>query len=345
MNTTGISFVVPVHNGERWLDEALASILAQRDGRPFEVIAVDDGSTDGSASILARRADAGEVRVLRAAKRGAAAAMNQGIREASQPVICLVDQDVVLEPGWMAAILEPLLQPGVGAVQGYFVTDPQAPIVARVAGMDLEQRYAAIDEGRTNHVCTGNSAYRAEALHKAGLFDESFGYGYDNDMSYRLMQSGYELRFCPGAKSIHRWRETVRGYLVQQYGQGYGRLDIVWKHPGWVAGDAVSPSLMMAHAPLMTAAMASSVAALFFHAAGLPWRPLLWLAGFIAAGLALERLVAGVRAAIRHRDPAGLLFVPLHLLRDAAWVLAIVVWIARRIAGRSRRPWHSMGQG
>ena len=190
MNTTGISFVVPVHNGERWLDEALASILAQRDGRPFEVIAVDDGSTDGSASILARRAAAGEVRVLRAAKRGAAAAMNQGIRETSQPVICLVDQDVVLNPGWMAAILEPFREPEVGAVQGYFVTDPQAPIVARVAGMDLEQRYAAIGEGRTNHVCTGNSAYRAEALHKAGLFDESFGYGYDNDMSYRLMQPG-----------------------------------------------------------------------------------------------------------------------------------------------------------
>ena len=255
MNTTGVSFVVPVHNGERWLDEALACILAQRDGRPFEVIAVDDGSTDGSASILARRAAAGEVRVLRAAKRGAAAAMNQGIRETSQPVICVVDQDVELKPGWTTAILEPFREPDVGAVQGYFVTDPQAPIVARVAGMDLEQRYAAIGEGRTNHVCTGNSAYRAKALHKAGLFDESFGYGYDNDMSYRLMKAGYALRFCPGAKSIHRWRETVRGYLVQQYGQGYGRLDIVWKHPGWVAGDAVSPSLMMAHAPLMTAAI------------------------------------------------------------------------------------------
>ena len=162
--------------------------------------------------------------------------------------------------------------PASVAVQGYFVTDPQAPVVARVAGMDLEQRYAAIGEGPTSHVCTGNSAYRAEALHKVGLFDESFGYGYDNDMSYRLMRAGYALRFCPGAKSVHRWRETLRGYLVQQYGQGYGRLDIVWKHPGWVAGDAVSPSMMMAHAPLMAAALASGAASLLLRAAGLPWR-------------------------------------------------------------------------
>ena len=175
--------------------------------------------------------------------------MNQGIRRASHPIICLIDQDVILQPGWLSTILEPL-NAGLetvpcGAVQGRYVTDPQAPVVARVAGMDLEQRYAAIGEGPTDHVCTGNSAYRAEALHKAGLFDESFGYGYDNDMSYRLMRAGYALRFCPGATSVHRWRETLRGYLAQQYGQGYGRLDIVWKHPGWVAGDAVSPSMMM----------------------------------------------------------------------------------------------------
>jgi len=335
---------VPVHNGERWLDEVLGSILAQQDGQPFEIIAVDDGSADGSAQILARRATAGDVRVLRATGRGAAAAMNQGIREALQPVICLVDQDVVLKPGWLAAILEPLLEPGVGAVQGYFATDRQAPTVARVAGMDLEQRYAAIGEGPTNHVCTGNSAYRAEALHKAGLFDESFGYGYDNDMSYRLMKAGYELRFCPAAKSTHRWRETVRGYLVQQYGQGYGRLDIVWKHPGWAAGDAVSPSMMMAHAPLMTAAIGAGIASLLLGAAGLPWRLALDLAGITVGGLALERFVAGVRASVRHRDPAGLLFVPLHLLRDAAWALAIIVWSARRITGSGRHPSHSMGR-
>jgi cellulose synthase/poly-beta-1,6-N-acetylglucosamine synthase-like glycosyltransferase len=343
MTQPGVSVVVPVHNGERWLDEALTAILAQREGRLFEVIAVDDGSTDRSAGILAAREATGDVRVLHSAKRGAAAAMNQGIRQTSHPIICLIDQDVVLKPGWMAAILEPLHELGVAAVQGYFVTDPRAPVVARVAGMDLEQRYAAIGEGPTSHVCTGNSAYRAEALHEAGLFDESFGYGYDNDLSYRLMRAGYTLRFCPGARSVHRWRETLRGYLIQQYGQGYGRLDIVWKHPGWVAGDAVSPSMMMAHAPLMAAALASCAASLLLGAAGLPWRQAAALAGIIVAGLALERLAAGVRAAVRHRDAAGLLFVPLHLLRDAAWALAIAAWAARRLAGRGRHPSQSMG--
>jgi GT2 family glycosyltransferase len=344
MNPPAVSFIVPVHNGERWLDEVIASILAQRDGRPFEVIAVDDGSTDGSARILADHAAAGEIRVLQGAKHGAAAAMNQGIRAAAHPVICLIDQDVVLKPAWLVAILKPLTEPGVGAVQGYFVTDDAAPVVARIAGMDLEDRYAVIGAGPTSHVCTGNSAYLAEALHTAGLFDESFGYGYDNDVSYRLMKAGYRLRFCPAARSVHRWRETLRGYLAQQYGQGYGRLDIVWKHPGWAAGDTVSPAMMMAHAPLMTGVMLSALTSLVLRIAGLPWGPSLWFAGIVLGGLALERLVSGVRAALRHRDAAGLLFVPLHLLRDAAWAIAIVVWTARRLVGRDRHPSHSMAR-
>lgn len=342
MNPTGVSFVVPVHNGERWLAAALEAILAQRDGRGFELIAIDDGSTDGSVEILRRFESRGEARVLRTGGVGAAAAMNLGIGEASHPIVCLIDQDVVLKPGWLAAILAPLDDPGVGAAQGRFVVDPDAPAVARVAAMDIDERYAAMGAGATSQVCTGNSAYRAGATRDAGLFDESFGYGYDNDLSYRLMSAGHALRYCPEAQSIHRWRDTLRGYLAQQYGQGYGRLDIVWKHPGWATGDSVSPAAMMAHAPLMLIALGSWVVALALAAAGAPWRPAAWAGGVVLAGLVIERLAAGVRAAIRHRDAAGLLFPPLHLLRDAAWALAIIVWAARRLARRRPRPSHSM---
>jgi hypothetical protein len=109
-----------------------------------------------------------------------------------------------------------------------------------------------------------------------------------------------------------------------------------------MAGDAVSPSAMMAHAPLMTAALGAGLASLALGVAGLPWRVAARVALIIAGGLAVERLVAGIRAALRHRDAAGVLFVPLHLLRDVAWALAIVAWTARRLSGRVRNPAHSM---
>src|SRR5262245_83076 len=100
----GVSFVVPVRNGERWLDATLRAILSQTDGRPTEVVAVDDGSTDGSARILAAHAARGSVRVIAGRGGGAAAAVNLGVAHARYPTICQVDQDVVLKPGWMARL-------------------------------------------------------------------------------------------------------------------------------------------------------------------------------------------------------------------------------------------------
>ena len=79
-----MSFVVPVHNGAPTLARALDAIIAQRDGRPMEILAVDDRSTDGSATILARYAARG-VTVLVGPGRGAAAAINLGVRRAGTP--------------------------------------------------------------------------------------------------------------------------------------------------------------------------------------------------------------------------------------------------------------------
>ncbi len=103
---------MPVYNGRRWLREALDAIEAQRDGRPFEIIAVDDGSRDGSRRILEEAVRAGHVRLIDGPGRGIAAAINAGVREARHPIICQVDQDVILAPGWLAHLLEALDDPG-----------------------------------------------------------------------------------------------------------------------------------------------------------------------------------------------------------------------------------------
>ncbi len=88
-------------------------------------------------------------------------------------------------------------------------------------GFDLEHRYASIGE-RTDHVCTGNAAYRVDTLSRVGLFDETLGYGYDNDMSYRLTAAGSRLSFCREARSLHRWREGLRGYWSSSTASGTG---------------------------------------------------------------------------------------------------------------------------
>lgn len=336
-----VSFVVPVRNGERWIRDVLDAIIRQQDGRTMEIVVVDDRSQDRTPEILQALAAPG-LRVIGGPGRGAAAAVNAGILAARFPIICQVDQDVVLEAGWLTRLVAALDDPRVAAAQGRYVTDRGADVASRVMGFDLEQRYDALRSGRTSHVCTGNAVYRAEALRNVGLFDERLGYGYDNDMSYRLLQAGYGLVYCGEARSVHRWREGLRGYWVQQYGFGYGRLDIVAKHPGRMAGDSVSPPQMMLHPIVMAIASIALVAAATMAVSGGPARPLLPVAAFLLAGLAIERAIAGVRAAWRFGSATPLLFPVFHLLRDAAWVAAMATWTARRLLGRRSTPSDSM---
>jgi len=244
---TGMTVVVPVRNGAGTLADTLMAIASQAAGpRPVEIIVVDDGSRDRSRELVDAFARHTPVRVLEGPQRGAAAAVNCGIRAASHSVIAQIDQDVAIEPGWLERVAELFADPRVGAVQGRYTTHPHDSFYARVMALDLEQRYDRL-LADVDHVCTGNTAYRAAALTEVGLLNERLGYGYDNDLSYRLGSAGYRLLFCPEARSRHRWREGLAGYLSQQYGFGYGRIDVVSAHPERVGGDDVSPLAMMIH--------------------------------------------------------------------------------------------------
>src|SRR5439155_19512811 len=92
----------------------------------------------------------------------------------------------------------------------------------------------------------------------------------------------------------------------------------VAKHPGRVTGDSVSPAGMMMHPLVMGIAIAGLASAALAAAADGPWRPLALGAATLLAGLAIERLAAGVRAARRFRDVTPPGFPVLHLGRDLA---------------------------
>ena len=333
----GVSFVIPVRNGGPLVAEALAAVFAEAEGREAEVIVVDDGSTDGSREVLARAAERERLTILDGGGRGPAAAMNRGIRAARHELIAQVDQDVVLRPGWLASLVEELEDEGVAAAQGYFEAPADATLSARVMGLDLEQRYGSIDTAEVNHVCTGNTLYRRSALLAVGGFDESLGYGGDVDLSTRLVARGHRLVFRRDARAVHHWRDDISGYISQQFGFGYGRLDYLAKHRRGVTGDDVARPAMMLHGPLTLVGYGAI-------SVGLLGSPTLTSAGLSVLGaLAAERLIAGLFAWRRFRDPAALLFPVFHLARDTAWCLAMVVFAGRRLADRPIDPMYSMG--
>jgi cellulose synthase/poly-beta-1,6-N-acetylglucosamine synthase-like glycosyltransferase len=337
-----VSVVIPVHNGEMWLPQVLDAVLAQANGRDLEIIAVEDGSRDRSREILERYVRFRRVVVIDGPQRGAAAALNAGIRRASHPIVCQIDQDVIIGPGYLDTLRTALEDPTVAAAQGYYQTPNDASIWARVMGLDLEARYRTMLTRDVNHVCTGNTAYRVSALVEAGLFDESLGYGYDNDISYRLVAAGHRLVICADARSTHRWRDGAWSYLVQQYGFGYGRIDLVAKHRSRVGGDNISRLSMMLHAPMTMLALGLFALAGALGVLGWPTSAVTTAAVALLGILAIERFIVGAHAAIAFGNVAGFWFAPVHFARDLAWSFAILVWMARRVRGIAPRPSHSM---
>ena len=337
-----VSFVVPVRNGAPWLRDVIQSITNQADGRRMEIIVVDDGSSDDSRRIAETLETPCPLQVLDGPRRGMAAALNRGIAAAKHPIICQVDQDVILDAGWMQALVDELQDPTIAAAQGCYTAPRGAGFWSRIAGADVQLRYAAIRGSRTGHVCTGNTAYRAAALAEVGPFDEQLGYGVDNDMSYRLQDGGYTLAMCRTAGSRHHWREGVFAYCRQQYGLGFGRLDVLAKHPHRVGGDSVSPLIMMLHPALTSVALIVLVAAIASGLGVLTFGPPVGVAALLLGILGAERLLAGVRAAARFREPVALCFPIAHLARDLVWVYAIVAWSTRWLLGRVPKPEDSM---
>lgn len=131
-----VSVVMPCHNGEAFLAEAIDSVLGQT-MRDFELIVVDDGSTDGSPAILAGYGD--RIRVLRQRNQGVSAARNAAIAAAQGSFIAFLDSDDYWEPEFLQAMLDAMSAPdvalaycgwqnvGVGAGKPFVPPDYEGP--------------------------------------------------------------------------------------------------------------------------------------------------------------------------------------------------------------------------
>jgi GT2 family glycosyltransferase len=223
-----VSVVVCSYNGGRTLGQCLQSLLAL-DYPDYEVIVVDDGSTDDTRAVLARFP---AVRAIHQANQGLSAARNVGLQAATGSVIAYTDSDCFADPDWLTQLVYQLGRSGAAAVGGPNLTPEDGRLAACVAAAPGQPTHVLENDQVAEHIPGCNMAFRRAALEAINGFDPAYRKaGDDVDVCWRLQQAGYWITFAPGAFVWHHRRQNPRSFLRQQAGYGEAEALLRFKHP------------------------------------------------------------------------------------------------------------------
>jgi GT2 family glycosyltransferase len=249
-----VSVVVPTYERRESLRRLLDALAEQTHPTgDFEVIVVDDGSTDGTLDELAQARFSYRLRSFSQRHGGAGAARNRGVAEARGDLIVFLDDDVVPERDLIAAHVEaqglspdtvsigPMLPPR-GWARPVWIRWEEDKLLAQYRAM-LEGVYACTPR----QFFTANAALPRDRFLDAGGFDATFARAEDIELGFRLNDRGMRFVFLPGARVTHyprrsfpSWRRTPyqygRGDVVMHRDKGHRTLDLAyrefhWRHP------------------------------------------------------------------------------------------------------------------
>jgi GT2 family glycosyltransferase len=303
-----VSVVICAYNADRTLEECLESLKHLR-YPSYEVIVVNDGSTDGTQAIAERFP---EFRLINQENRGLSAARNVGIHEACGEVVAFTDADCAVDRDWLSFLVGRLRSDDFAGVGGPNLPPPEdewvSHVVARSPGGPT---HVLLTDTDAEHVPGCNMAFWRNQLLQVGPFDEVFrAAGDDVDICWRLQNQGYRIGYSPAALVWHRRRNTVRAYLEQQIGYGRAESQLRFKHPhrfngigqsrwaGHIYGGTLS-SLLGRRAAIYAGQFGSALFQTLYEPAGSQWRHLpatlewnavaasLLAVGFVAAAIGM----------------------------------------------------------
>jgi GT2 family glycosyltransferase len=223
-----VSFIVVNWNGEACLEECLNSIQHQT-FRDFECIVVENGSSDRSREIL--RSFPKIIVMENERNLGFGPANNQALARSRGKIIAFVNNDTVLDAGWLEKITEPMLaRQQVGMCAGKTLSYFRRELIDNTGhllywdGLNRGRGRMQQDHGQFDDVSEAffpsgcASIFRAEMLHQIGFFDEDFFlYGDDTELGIRARLAGWECAFVPPAVAYHRGSASSSYYHPSKF--------------------------------------------------------------------------------------------------------------------------------
>jgi glycosyltransferase involved in cell wall biosynthesis len=219
--TPTLSVVIPAHDAAATLPAQLDALIAQTWAEPWEIVVVDNRSSDDTSRVAESYATrAPRIRLVRAdARAGVAYCRNVGVQAARAEAIAMCDADDVVAPGWVEAM-------GRALAEHELVTGPldvetlNPEWVAGTRGMAIADGPGDFGGIVFAHSC--NLGLRRGLADRCGPFDESLPAGEDIDWSFRAGRSGAPVTYVDGARVRYRYRTTPAGLWRQA--RTYGRI-------------------------------------------------------------------------------------------------------------------------
>ncbi len=233
------SVIIPTYNRRRALEQTVQCVFHQHYPRQcYELIVVDDGSTDGTVDYLRQLAREDKLRFISQRNAGPAAARNNGARIARGKILAFTDDDCQPEPGWLAA-----LAASYNCVHIQNCVAVGGPVRNLLNDHWLYQLAAVQEQHRSNDVespeflDTANASYLRTVFFELGGFRQflTFPGGEDTDLSLRCVMAGYTLHSTPCAIVWHAGRTSLSHLLRQCWLRGVSEGYIRVLHPAFRA--------------------------------------------------------------------------------------------------------------
>jgi GT2 family glycosyltransferase len=215
-----LSVIIPIWNKARFIDRCLTSVLdAAHRASEVEILLVENGSTDGTPKLLHRYEEQG-ARILDCRAPTAGQVRNIGAENASGEILCFLDADVVVGPGYLSVVRHLFARQCIGAT-GRTVELPMGNWIERVWGQLHAQRH-----WRTNTLLNGASlCVRREIFRRVGGFHPTLPTGEDHDLCLRLIEAGATVVESPDLEVTHLDNPTsTRAFFAKERWRGLGAL-------------------------------------------------------------------------------------------------------------------------
>jgi glycosyltransferase involved in cell wall biosynthesis len=307
-----VSLVIPGRNAAGTVRSCLEAVVPLlQAGALREIIFVDDGSTDSTPAIIAEY----PVRYLRVERRGPGGARNEGWRAASGVAVWFIDSDCVPAPDALGLLERQLEKPGVAGVGGSYSNVREDSLLACLIQEEIRERHLSM-HGPVDYLGSFNVLYWSWALERAGGFDErDFNAplapgAEDADLSYRLCDLGFTLRFEPSSVVGHHHPTRLRSYLRSQRLHGRWGARLYYRHRSRAAKNSYSTWLDHVQPALAVGALVA--------APGLLVPGLRLVAPSLAVTLAGLQLPMALRLMRRTGRWRYAMFIPMSLVRAAS---------------------------